>query len=282
MTRALDLAERLAAIVATQQEIVSKDLDLQTVLDTVVVRAQDLAGASGAIIETMHDGELLYKAGSGTATPFVGFHLSIEGSLSGRCVTTGEVLKSDDTETDPRVDREACRALGALSIIVVPLSHKGTPVGVLKVISEKPSRFDELDQYSLQLLAGIIASAMTHATEYQEKVASEKRYRLLFDECLAGAFHSTVDGRFVDCNESLAQMLGYASRQDLLSVPTWDLYFDRQGREAFIADLKSSRSLKDYRLRLKRKDGEPLDARLNVTVMPGGNETFLVGTVLDH
>ena len=282
MTRALDLAERLAAIVATQQEIVSKDLDLQTVLDTVVTRAQELAGASGAVIETIVDGELFYRAASGTAASHIGFHLPIEGSLSGRCVTTGEVLKSDNTETDARVDHEACRLIGALSMIVVPLAHQGKPVGVLKVISEKAERFDELDQYSLQLMAGIIAAAMTHASEYQEKVASEKRYRLLFDECLAGAFHSTVDGRFVDCNESLARMLGYASRQDLLSTPTWDLYFDRQGREAFIEDLRSMRSLKDYRLRLKRKDGEPLDARLNVTVLPGKTETFLVGTVLDH
>ncbi len=34
---------------------------------------------------------------------------------------------------------------------------------------------------------------------------SEQRYRLLFDRNLAGLFHSTLDGRILDCNESFAR-----------------------------------------------------------------------------
>ena len=40
------------------------------------------------------------------------------------CLTTGEVLVANDTETDTRVDRQACRRVRARSMICVPLRHR--------------------------------------------------------------------------------------------------------------------------------------------------------------
>src|SRR5207247_4147780 len=54
---------------------------------------------------------------------------------------------------------------------------------------------------------------------------SEQRYRLLFDRNLAGLFHSTLDGRILDCNESFARMFGYASRDEVLALPGGVLEF---------------------------------------------------------
>jgi len=51
-----------------------------------------------------------------------------------------EVLRCDDTESDPRVNREACRKIGLRSMVVVPLYHNGGPVGVLKVLSTQRTR----------------------------------------------------------------------------------------------------------------------------------------------
>ena len=69
--------------------------------------------------------------------------LSRAGSLSGLCVEKGTILRCDDSELDPRVDREACRTVGLRSMIVTPLKHLDTTVGVLKVVAPEVSAFSD-------------------------------------------------------------------------------------------------------------------------------------------
>src|SRR2546430_12208324 len=49
-------------------------------------------------------------------------------------------------------------------------------------------------------------------TRRRSAEAAEGRHRLLFDRNLAGVLWTRRDGRIVDCNESLARLLGYDSR----------------------------------------------------------------------
>ena len=48
---------------------------------------------------------------------------------------------------------------------------------------------------------------------------SEARYRLLFERNLAGVYRSTTDGRLLDCNDALAAIYGYGSREEALAQP---------------------------------------------------------------
>ncbi len=45
----------------------------------------------------------------------------------------------------------------------------------------------------------------------QELKASEESYRLLFEEVRHGLIISTKEGRVVDCNQAMVDMLGYES-----------------------------------------------------------------------
>jgi len=45
---------------------------------------------------------------------------------------------------------------------------------------------------------------------------AERRYRELFDSIQEGLFFATPDGRFLDVNDAMVRMLGYASREELL------------------------------------------------------------------
>src|SRR6266436_1480973 len=129
-----DDAERLSAIIATQHDIVTAGHDFMTVMRLIAERTQKLTRASGAAIELIERDELVYRVGNGIASRHVGLRLAIASSLSGQCMRLNEILRCDDTETDPRVDREACRKIGLRSMIVVPLHHNGRAVGVLKVL----------------------------------------------------------------------------------------------------------------------------------------------------
>src|SRR5262245_6093788 len=99
-------------------------------MNVVVQRAQRLSGASAAAIELREGDEMVYRAASGSAASALGLRLKIQTSLSGLCVRERVTLMCNDTESDPRVDREACRRIGVRSMLVVPLCTRGEVVGV--------------------------------------------------------------------------------------------------------------------------------------------------------
>lgn len=149
-------SERLNKILAIQQKLLQPDIDLSAFMDIVISEIQALTPATGVIIELATDTEMVYRAASGTAEPFLGLRLPLNGSISGLCVTSGQILRSDDTENDSRVNLEACRKVSARSLVVAPLLARGNIVGVLKIMSDKPNAFSEIDIQLLQLMAGFL------------------------------------------------------------------------------------------------------------------------------
>src|SRR6478735_6921236 len=100
-------AAQLRAIIRTQTEIATSDLDPTTIMQLIAERAQELTRASAGLIELLEDGEMVYSVTTGEATPFLGMRLAAAASLSGLCVSEEKVLRSDDTSDDPRVDGAA-------------------------------------------------------------------------------------------------------------------------------------------------------------------------------
>lgn len=282
MATSLDLAARLAAVVRTQQDVLAAVTDLDKVMAIVVDRVPDVTSGNGAVIEMLEGGQLVYRAASGVATPHVGLRLESEGSLSGLAAREKSTMRCEDTESDPRVDAAACRRIGIRSMIIAPLLEGDRAVGVLKSFSPRPGSFDDLDVYALQLLAGMTSGALTQGRTFRERQASEERYRMLFDRNVAGVFRSTIDGRILDCNDALAQALGYESRDELLAVPAWDLYHQRSDREELLRLLRENRALLQARLSLRRKDGTSLLGVVNASLVAGdGDELHLLGTIVE-
>ncbi|KWA75924.1 diguanylate cyclase [Burkholderia ubonensis] len=155
--------ETLLRIIAAQTEIARLGLDLGSVMAYVADLMPRLTRAAGAAVELAEGDDMVYCAASGNAAGMLGLRLRRSGSLSGRCVTEGEMLRCVDSETDPRVDRDACRRVGLRSMLVMPLTHLDTTVGVLKVMSPKVNGFSPADAGTLRLMAGLIAAAMFHA-----------------------------------------------------------------------------------------------------------------------
>jgi signal transduction histidine kinase len=140
-------------------------------MSTLVERTRELTGADGAVIELAKGEWMVYRAASGTAAARVGVCVPIASSLSGRCVREALLLRCDDSETDPRVDRDACRRVGVRSMIVVPLRHAGQVVGVLKVLSRRESAFGAEVADMLELMSGLLAAAMSQVAEFEARQA---------------------------------------------------------------------------------------------------------------
>jgi diguanylate cyclase (GGDEF)-like protein len=156
-------AHELDRLVATHTAIATSSLDLQAVLDTVAGQALELTRADAAVVELPEGDEMVYRAAAGTALPHLGYRLARRGSISGLALETREILVCTDSETDARVDREACRRVGARSIVVVPLAHGDEAAGVLEVYSSRPGALDGRQARLLAVPAAAIAAALVRA-----------------------------------------------------------------------------------------------------------------------
>ena len=117
-----------------------------------------------------------------------------------------------------------------------------------------------------------------------EKVvqASEQRYRRYVERNAAAFIRVTLDGRLVECNDAAVRLAGYDSREELLSHRTAQFYFTPADQQALVNLLKEQKALTNYEICWKRKDGSPVWALINATLVEdedGGG--FLEGTAID-
>lgn len=205
-------------VIEAQHEIVaSAGADLSHVMNVVVQRTQQLSGASAAAVELRDGDEMVYRAASGSAASALGLRLKLHGSLSGLCVRERSTLICHDTESDARVDREACRRIGIRSMLVVPLRSRGEVVGVLKVMAPDTARFDRQTAECLDLMAGLIGEALAQARAREEAASAAALFESAFTHATIGMALVSLEGRFTRANDSLCQLLGYG-RDELLSL----------------------------------------------------------------
>src|SRR5437660_2850922 len=97
---------------------------------------------------------------------------------------------------------------------------------------------------------------------------AERRYRELFDSIQEGLFFATPDGRFLDVNDAMVRMLGYASREELLRADVSPhLYPVPEAREKFLRALSERGVLRNYEETLRRKDGTLLHTLQNINAV---------------
>jgi len=160
-------ARMLDRLVQTQSAIALSDFAFDDVLHTVVDEALALTGGDAAVVELPEGDDLVYRAVAGSAEEFYGLRVPANGSASGDCLARLEPLVIPDTETDDRVDREACRKVGARSMVIAPLIHAGRAAGVLKVYSAQPGAVGVNEARILGLLGNVIGTGLARAELFE-------------------------------------------------------------------------------------------------------------------
>ena len=133
---------------------------LDEVLQLVAERAVSITGADGLAIALAENNEIVLRAAAGTIRPDVGARIDRDSAFSGACFRTAQVVNCDDTETDPRVNLQACRKLGARSMVAVPLCGRRRVIGLLEAFSSWPFGFNDSDVRNLTLLAELVLAAL--------------------------------------------------------------------------------------------------------------------------
>jgi diguanylate cyclase (GGDEF)-like protein/PAS domain S-box-containing protein len=210
--------QRLRRVLDAHGAIIAVADQLDAVFGAVVDNALvAMPRANGAVIE-MRDGDhMVYRAASrGVPIDKIGMRLPIAGSLSGLCLSSGQPQLCHDTETDPRVNREACRATQVRSMVVVPIPAGGRDVGVLKVISREADAFDQDDLLVLCLLVAPIACALAHVAQgdmARSNAMLARRFKATFEQAAVGIVHVAPSGAFLRVNEKFCQVTGRSADQ---------------------------------------------------------------------
>jgi two-component system NtrC family sensor kinase len=96
--------------------------------------------------------------------------------------------------------------------------------------------------------------------------ATEQSYRRLFENVGVGVYISTTEGRFINANQALLDMLGYDSKEKFLKLDIQkDLYKNPKDRLTFQNMMEKDGSVVNHTMEFKRFDGSTIPILLNAT-----------------
>nr|WP_321353287.1 PAS domain S-box protein [uncultured Methanoregula sp.] len=112
---------------------------------------------------------------------------------------------------------------------------------------------------------------------------SEERYREFFTISRDSIFITTPDGRWIDFNDALMEMIGYTDRDEMSKLPVLSIYADPEDRPRFLALVERQGYVKEYPLRLKQRDGTVIDTLFTTVPVrnPDGSLKAFLGTIRD-
>ena len=194
---------------------------LDEVLQLVAARAVSITGADGVAIAMAEGDAIVCRASHGRIAPDPGVRLDPKSGFSGACLQRGQTVRCDDSETDDRVNAQACRMLGTRSMIAVPLAAKRRVVGLIEAFSSEPYGFNDSDVRSLNLLGELILAAIRPDEEDRLAVMAEQiaveadlpmmPARIIVDEKFAPEAHIETTS---DVTETAAPSIAVAPQRE--------------------------------------------------------------------
>jgi diguanylate cyclase (GGDEF)-like protein/PAS domain S-box-containing protein len=216
---------QILALASFQQEILDLGADVGAIARRAAARARALSWADGAMVEIIKSDGTLHRGVVGTGAT-TRSRLAVSPPADpwhGLVGTTPQVC--DDTEDDPRVDPEVCRRLRTRSVITVPLYRREVRLGAITVTSSRPNAFDSAQTAVLQLLAGLVTSAVVGSrviTELRQigrrgevaPLAGEAGFRRLFFENPQAMWVLDAETQsFLAVNDAAIAAYGYSAEE---------------------------------------------------------------------
>lgn len=155
----------------------ASEVELEPLLDLVARRMRELVGARIVLIALPDArGPLAVRAAAGR-DGLVGIAVDPSTSKIGRVLERGHTERVDAVVDDPEVDQRVARELGVTSAMYLPLTVRGTPIGVVAVHDKlgADARFDEGD---VRLAESLVARAAI-AVDLSERVSRDALRRVV-------------------------------------------------------------------------------------------------------
>ncbi|MEJ2088223.1 MAG: ATP-binding protein [Gammaproteobacteria bacterium] len=130
--------------------------------------------------------------------------------------TKEPLVLSDATQEDVFTQDPYVRSLQPLSVLCLPILHRGDITGILYVEHRwLTGVFTSQRVEVLALLASQAAISIENARLYADLQSTQDEYRTLYDNAIEGLFRINPDGLLVSANPQLAYILGFRNIDQL-------------------------------------------------------------------
>jgi PAS domain S-box-containing protein len=266
----------LATVIKTSQAVAS-EIVLERLIETLMVIAVEHAGADRGLLLLPRGSQYQIEAEARSGrdgvsvrllgTPVTPSELPVL-ILEQVIRTQSQVILDDARGENAFAEDEYIGRKQARSVLCLPLVKQATLIGALYLENNLASHVFTPARISvLELLALQAAISLENARLYNDLREREARIRRLVDSNIIGIMIGDSQGRILEANEALLDMLGY-SREDLiagqlrwtkLTPPEWD-----PADQDALAQLSATGTCRPYEKEYSRKDGN------RVPVLVGG------------
>jgi PAS domain S-box-containing protein len=271
-------------------ELLASGAPLSAILETICRSVEELApGVLCSIL--LLEGDRL-RHGAAPSLPH-DYNQKVDGlkigPTAGSCGTAAYLKKPvivSDTFTDPLwADfRDLAQQYGLRACWSTPiLSQQGEVLGTFAMYYREVRSPSAYELQLIERVTHMASLAIERAQTQAQLRASEQRYRSLFESVPIGLYRSTPEGRIVDANDALVQMLGYPSREKLLETPAQALFCDPADRQRWQAEMDAKGVVSYFVTQLKRYDGTPIWVvdRARAVRDPQGTILYYDGSLVD-
>src|SRR5215467_1477642 len=162
-------AQSLAAIADVQRFMASGGSEPEGVLSVIVERALQVSQASGIAIALLESNDLVYRAGSGSASSEIGRRVPAVLTACTSNEGRPEILRVENAQTDWRIQADICRQFGATSLLILPICDRGAIDGVFQVHFNEAHSFLDREIRAYRLIAGLVEEALSPTGQHEKE-----------------------------------------------------------------------------------------------------------------
>jgi diguanylate cyclase (GGDEF)-like protein/PAS domain S-box-containing protein len=142
------------------------------------------------------------------------------------------------------------------------------------------------DETGMRVIEGFIEDETAHRRMLESLQNAEHYYRNLVENASVGIFQTSMDGRYLSANATLARIYGYTTTEELikaLSNISSQLYVEASRRKEFHHLMQSRGEIVNFESEVYRKDGSKIWISENAHIVRDVNGGFVCyeGTVHD-
>ena len=112
---------------------------------------------------------------------------------------------------------------------------------------------------------------------------AEGKYRRIFEDSKDMVYITSGDGKVIDVNQAGVDLFGYGSKEEMMQVHVRDTFLNPEDRKRFLNEIIKEWFVKDFEVKLKRKDGTPIDVLITTNARrdDSGNLISYEGIIKD-
>ncbi len=284
-------AEALVAGQVTTLELMASGAKLPAVLDTIArfVDEQQLGARTAVCLVDAGSLRLRECYAPGLPLSFrqrvTGFELSAESGLIGATITAQQLTVFADWQQHASWERlgEMLTAEGIRGAWALPIFNTQRRVlGTIALFYAETHQPSDAERKVGDIAAQLVGIALERHEAEEALRESESRYRQLFERNLAGVYRENEEGKYLECNEAFANIVGAASAAELTRLNSTAFYFETADRDRYLRLLRKQGSVTNYEMRLRRLDESEVWVLCNATLIEReGEPVVLEGVLLD-